>query len=690
MKLKRNSLYLIICSLVFGVIGSRFVFLAYVDEYNGVNLNDLQEGVQLRERTVPALRGDIYDSNGNVLAQSAYKYRILAYLNPSRSKNYTTPKHVVDKEHTALVISDIIGEDYNLILNFLKKDLYQTYLGAKASAITTEQKRKIEEFSLPGIKFEAFESRSYPYGQFASYEIGYAKSTKDGVIGEMGVENVLNDYLLGENGYTKYVADVHGVAVENSLNTYTPAINGCDVSLTIERDIQVIIENTLNNLYPKYKPEEISVIVADAKTGEILGISTSPSFNPNVLAIDKYTNPNIEQSFEPGSVMKIYTFAAALNEGVIDLSEVYKSGAQEVYGEVINDWNGKGFGKITLEEGFIHSANSSIIEILENYLDKEKFVEYLRAFGFGEKTGIDLPRESSGIIKPKRNIEYLTAGFGQGITTTPIQQIQALSVITTKGSLMQPYIVDKIDCQGETVFESEPIVKRENVITEETAEIMMDLMYSVVNGNEELGISNRYYEMEKYELAGKTATAQIASSNGYLKNSFSYGFGGFFPYEDPEVIIYAYAKAPNVNSHAVVREMVTDILNGIGVYKGIPTSNADQEIISSFIEIPNYFGKLVSDVAYKNKRIIGDGKYVVGQYPNGGSTLNSRQPLYILTDGQQYVPNFIKMDEKTARIYANILGIVLKYEGKGSKKTQSVKPGTLIIENMEIVIKYSD
>ncbi|HOO68497.1 MAG TPA: penicillin-binding protein 2, partial [Bacilli bacterium] len=444
-KVKLNKLIMFVIFLFFIVVIARLTYLAMANEIDGINIKEFVSSRNTRKKTVYAKRGTIYSSTNDILAQTINSYTVIAYLDESRSEGYSTPQHVIDKEATAEALSPILNMSEDAILYLLNLDLYQVELGPGGRDITELTKEEIEELNLAGIGFTASYKRYYPYDDFASYILGYVKSTDDGeLIGEMGIESYYNDLLNGEDGYTIYQQDANGYKIPNTPTEEKESEDGSDIYLTIDSNIQYFVEKYTESAYETYTPDWMITVVADAKTGAILASTSYPSFDPNELDMTNYLNPLVSYSYEPGSTMKIFTYMAAMEAGVYNGDDTFVSGSVTFGDNTIYDWLTEGFGTITYDEGFLYSSNVGVSYLTSKYFTADKLRSYFEQFGFGSKTGIELPGELAGNLSFTYKLEVANAGFGQGITITPIQMIQAMTILSNNGTMLKPYIVDKI------------------------------------------------------------------------------------------------------------------------------------------------------------------------------------------------------------------------------------------------------
>ena len=429
---------------LFVVILVKLTYVAISPKVDGIDLNTFALSRTTATKTIEASRGTIYDINNEVLATNVRSYTVIAYLDESRTSDEANPRHVVDKETTAEKLSPLINMTSKQILKLLNtKNVYQVELGPGGRNITELIKEEIEALDLPGIDFIKSVKRYYPNRNFLSYTLGYAKTNDDGeIVGEMGLERQYNKDLTGINGSRTFESDIYGYKIANTNEEVIEAKNGKDIYLTIDTNIQMFTEQAMKTLETASSMEWASISVVNAKTGEILGISSNPSFDPNVKNITSYYDPFISYTYEPGSTMKTFSFMAAIENGLYDGEEKYNSGSIKVGEYTIKDWNKTGWGSISFNEGFYGSSNVAAT-LLSQRLGRDKLKDFYRSLGFGKKTGIDLPNEQSGKIDFNYDIEVANASFGQGITTTPIQHLQALSIIANNGKKITPYVVDK-------------------------------------------------------------------------------------------------------------------------------------------------------------------------------------------------------------------------------------------------------
>lgn len=706
--------FLIFLVFIF-VLFIQLTYLSLSPSIYGINMDEFALNRNTISGILPASRGNIYDSSGSILAQNVSSYTVIAYLDESRTSNSEIPLHVVDKENTAKKLSEILGKDEDDLLYLLKtfseQGKYQVEL---AHGITEMNKEVIENLNLPGIDFVENYKRFYPNGDFASYVIGYAKTNEnietdeDGytkvtyeIEGELGIEAKYNDLLKGTDGYLSYQSDRFGYKIPDTKETRIEATDGADIYLTIDANIQRFLETAVKAVDSEYKPEWMMITVMDAKTGDILGTASTPSFDPNIRDIQNYESPLVTYLYEPGSTMKTYTYMCAIEKGTYDGSATYESGSIEVEGTKISDWNsGIGWGTVTYDKGYEYSSNVAITNILQNFINKDDLKSCFEKYGFGSYTNIELPREMLGNLEFNYPVEVAAAGFGQGITTTAIQHLRALSIISNEGRMLSPHIVDKIvnPNTGEIIYESKT-EQSEQVVSISTVNKMRELMYNTVNGTD-VGTTGSAYKTDSTVVIGKTGTAQIYDNEigGYLKdsNGYIYSFAGMFPAEDPQYIVYAAIKRPNVGSSSVLAKQVKSVIENIVKYRNLQDETDKETNIKSLI-IDSYKNQMKEDVLktledYKiNTILMGNGDFIIDQYPLKGEKIISGDKFFIKTNGDTYtMPNIIGWSKKDVQTLCSMLNINCTFNGYGYVVSQSISEGSLITKDLILDVALSD
>jgi penicillin-binding protein 2B len=519
----------------------------------------------------------------------------------------------------------------------------------------------------------------------------------------MGLERSLHELLKAEDGSISYQRDRKGVPLVNPNQHITPAKNGHDVYLTLDSNIQTALEQVMTQVEEEYNPEKMIAIVADPKTGEILGMSNRPSFNPNQYEqITNYLNYAISDRYEPGSTMKMFTVAAAIEEGVYNGDDHYQSGTMKVADRRIGDHNDKrGWGSISFDEGFYRSSNVAMAKIALEKLGGDKLYDYLHKFGFDQKTGIDLPNEADSAIAKYGQTEIATTAYGQGSAVTPIQQIQAATAIANDGKMMKPYIIDRIvDPNTNTVVQQNESEVAGEPISKETASKVKDLLEGVVTDS--AGTGHPYY-LEGFDVIGKTGTAQISNPNrpGYLsghgENIFS--FLGMAPKDDPRVIVYVAVDRPKIALDETGAAPTSMIFNTIMKHslQYLNITPSVEEIVKeteSGFETEDYVDRSVTEVKERLESeqidlvLLGSGSTVVSQQPLGGKGMLPGERLFVRTDSETFqMPDLTGWSNRDVRRFAEVLELSPTFFGTGYVNKQSIEPGSTIQKGEYLVVE---
>ena len=605
---KRIKLVFFISLLVFFLVLLK-VFYIQVIEYK--KLNKLANELWSRNLTVGADRGKILDRNGKVIVDNVTTVGL-----------YLVPNQIVNKEDTARKLSSIIGNNYEEMLKHVSKKTSVERVHPEGRNLSFEIANKINDLNIDGVYLLKESKRNYIYGNILSHVIGFTGIDNQGL---SGLELKYNKELTGINGSIKYYSDGKGKRL-NIPEIYDEPINGKDINLTIDLDIQLSLENELSQAYKKYNADGAIGIVMNPNTAEILAMSSIPSFNPSNYKnySEEVINRNLAiwANFEPGSTFKILTLTSAINEGIVNIFEdhYYDSGKIKVANATLHCWKHKGHGNQTYVQVVENSCNPGFVN-LGLKLGKDTLFDYIDKFGFGKKTGIDLNGEGTGIIFKRDKIgpvELATTAFGQGISVTALQQVTAVSAVINGGNLYTPYIVSNV---GETKYS--PTLKKDNLIKKETSELVKYALESVVaNG------SGRNAYIENYRIGGKTGTAQKVGSDGrYMSGNYVLSFIGFMPADNPQFVVYIAIDHPKgvtqyggVVSAPIAKNVFKDIISIYNLKEdttGLPKSYRWDDI--KYIMIPDIIGKNKKDAKKELKgfkvEFIGDGDRVLDTTP---------------------------------------------------------------------------
>ena len=660
------------------------------------------------EEVIMPKRGTIYDVNGNILANDVISYTLIAYLSDTRVDSKGNKDYVEDIDGTSSKLADVLGASVDdiksVLINGKENNKYQVEFGSIGKGLSELAKEEIDELNLQGIDFIKDIKRYYPNGDFASYLIGYTVNKEDDngnnfITGEMGIEEYYNDTLKGKTGFVTYEKDKYGYKIANGREYIKPAEDGNDIYLTIDNNIQLFIHNAVNKAQEESDAEWVLMAVMDAKTGKILGYSSTPSFDPNLRNMTSYIDPLVTLTYEPGSTMKIFSYMCAIDSGDYDGSITYTSGSKTYTSEnggkdvTISDWKKEGWRVLTYDQGFALSSNIAVANIVESVITKEDLKTCYAKYGFGNKTDFTLKREESGNINYTYQIEAATAGYGQGITTTPIQHLQALTAIANNGTMLKPYVVDKIkDSNTGKILEENKKTELTTIIKSSTVDKMKELMANVINGDNTNSTGYAYY-MDGYSLIGKTGTAQIFdyTKGKYMSGAsdYIYSFSGMFPGDDPEIILYAAIKRPKDTTNYVA-PMIREVEKNITKYLNIEEKSNEKK---AYV-VESFYNKKVSEVKTllesKNIKvlIIGDGTEIVNQYPSVNSTIYEDDLVILKTNN--YDKRMIDLDGYSYKEVDNILrlmGVSYILEGNGYVYEQSIPVGEVINDTITIKLK---
>ena len=656
---------------------------------------------------IAAKRGKILDRNGNALAVSGNVERVDAFLKDIRNAE-KNKKLTVDE--IAEKLAPILGMKKEDIAAKLNKKLPN---GLPVACVTIARRiekdagNKVRELNLPGIIVSEDTKRYYPNGNFLAQVIGNTNVDGDG---RCGLELEYNDELKGVPG--RYVGETDAYHRELSYSSaeYIPPKNGNDLVLTIDQYIQYYTEKAVEKGLVEYKAKEITAIVMDPKTGEILAMVDKPDYNPNnpvvgnaADAIKTWKNSAVNENFEPGSILKVITAAAAIEENVVnDSSRFDCTGMYKVADRIIHCWRRQGHGIQTFAQILQNSCNVGFMKVGE-LLGKEKLYKYYNAFGLGKKTGIDLPGEEKGILRPVEKVgpvELATEAFGQGISVTPIQYITAFAAVANNGKLMQPHIVKRItytDDNGNTevIKDIQPTVVRQ-AVSEETAKKLRSYLESVVT----VGGAKKAY-IAGYHIAGKTGTAQKVVNGKYAPGKYISSFAAMVPANDPKFVVLISIDEPdpsNYYSGSTAAPLAKGLFEDLFRYLNIqPDTTGTQAEVDNVI-IPEVRGLNQSDAEAALRKnnldfeIQGSGSIIYDVSPKPGVAVaeNTKIVLYLGNEKNPSekisMPDFKGMTKKEILETAKSIGINVTFIGDGIGTSQDIAGGTSVEKNTTVKI----
>ena len=627
---RRIKIILVVIILLFILIISK---IFYIQVFSYKKLNNYANSLWSRNLPIEANRGIIYDRNGVVIAD-----------NITTTSLVIIPNQIEDKEDVSKRLAEILNVSYDDMYAHVSKKTSIERVHPEGRRLSYEVADKIASLNLPGVYLVKESKRNYPYDTYLSHTLGFVGIDNQGL---SGLELMYNNVLTGEYGAIKYYSDAKG----NRLNlneVYEKPQDGINMTLTINMDIQSSLERELDNAMLKYNPDQALGIVMDPKSGEILAISSRPNFSPS-----NYQNYTVEEinrnlpvwmTYEPGSTFKIITLAASLEEKIVDLDNdtFFDSGAVTVDNATLHCWKHGGHGAQTYLQVVENSCNPGFVN-LGLKLGKEKLFNYIKQFGFGTKTGVDLNGEGSGIIfnlDKVGNVELATTAFGQGVSVTPIQQITAVSAAINGGYLYKPYIVKSLnEPETNTVVQenNKQIVRK--VISEETSEKVRYALESVVSNG-----TGRPAYIDGYRVGGKTGTAQKVKDGRYMVGNYIVSFIGFLPADDPQVIVYiAVDNAKGVTQYGgtiaapIAKTILSDAITALNIDKRSGSTEKKYNYNDKkYINVANVVGMNKND-AIKNLKSFkveytGTGDTVTYQSPMAGERILEGETVRLLLE----------------------------------------------------------
>ncbi|KRK40461.1 penicillin-binding protein [Loigolactobacillus bifermentans] len=676
--------------VVFFIFIGRFSYIAIHGQINNNNLSQKTAALYRKDTVIKAKRGTIYDASGNAIAEDTTTYSVYAVLD----KKYVNAKHkklyVTDKQKVAKLLSAYLPMSQAKILKTLQtKNAFQVEFGTAGKNLSLAIKQKIEAAHLSGVYFTATPARLYPNGIFASHQIGLAQaasnSTDTTLKGVMGIEQGYNTILSGKNGSKQVDQDSYGYQLPDSKTKYKAAKNGSDIYLTLDSRLQSYLETLMTKEQKKFNPKSMTAVLMNPKTGQILAASQRPTFNPQTGAgfgsANAWRDILTEDSYEPGSVMKVFSLASIINAGKYPPNAYYQSGKITVGGVTVHDWNTTGWGSIPYSQAFPRSSNVGFVH-LEQILGHKKWLAYLKKFKFLKATHSGLPGEASGSVQFGSAADQSITAFGQGINVTVMQMMQGFSAIANGGKEMKPQIISKVvnsQTGKTTTYQPQQVAKP---VTKKTTKKVISAMRDVVNKKYGTGTA---YKIKGQDIAVKTGTAQISGSNGYLTGSNNYIFSvvGMAPASNPKYVLYITMKQPqNIQS--------TDATNLSDIFKPMMTRALAYSNVTttSSTESTATMKKLSGESVTKAKQVldkqklkpiqIGTGNTVVQQSPVSGTQLLSNQRVLLLTNGAMTMPDVSGWSKSDLLRLEQLTGKTFKITGTGYAKTQSLPANSLM------------
>ncbi|HFU2033236.1 TPA: penicillin-binding transpeptidase domain-containing protein [Enterococcus faecium] len=687
---------------LFFLFAVRFSYIVIGGHVAGTSLAEKTKQLYQGSEVVKAKRGTIYDRNGVALAEDASSYSIKAIL----SKTYTSgDKKLYVEEKNFDKIAEILHKNLSIdkkdALNILedgaKKELYQVEFGSYGKNISQETKQNIEadmkKEGVAGLYFVDHQARMYPNGVFSSHFIGYAVPDKDenGLVGKLGLQSAYNDILSGKDGKIIYQKDNFQNPLPGTVAEEEKAVDGQDIYTTLDSRLQSYLETLMDQVNEEYQPEELTAVLMKAKTGEILAMGQRPTFNPETMegltgkdAI--WRNFLVQDSYEPGSTMKVFTTAAAIEEGEFNENETFQSGKIQVEDATINDHDFGEKGVLTMRQALSWSSNVGMV-ILEQRLGG-RWYNYLQKLGFGQSTHSGLDDEVNGALPTLNIVDRAMSAYGQAVGVTNFQMMKAFTSIANNGTMIQPrYISKVVDPQtGEERTTQTEVLGQP--FSKETTEKVREYMRDVVE-SENYGSAYGVYSVPGYNVSAKNGTAQIASDTGGYQTgdtAYLYSIVEMVPSEDPDYVLYLTMKHPKTYDRMALAKIANPLMKRAMDFKETE-EDSDTETKTEKVSVADY-RNLEADVAAADAQksglqpvVIGNGKKVQKQSTANGDQLISGEKLILYTGGDKLMPDVTGWSKADIMKLGKILGIEVSFDGDGYCVKQELAPYEKITED---------
>lgn len=705
--------FLLAIAILFLALSGR---LLYISIFRSKDYKAMAEEQWTNEIQIDARRGRILDRNNRELAVTANVFRVDLDL-------ITLRKYIDKKDTDNIEIAKLLAEALEMDEEKVLSRIELTYpSGNPANSATLirriekEKADKVKELDINGVIVSEDTKRYYPNGDFLSHTLGTTNADGEGL---SGLELYYNEELMGIPGVR--VSEVSGNSTSNpySETSFTPPVDGKDMTLTIDENIQYFVEKVAEDALKKHNADSVSIAVMNPNNGEILGMVNKPGFNPNnpyegseefkgkdesAKLQNMWRNTIVSDAFEPGSIFKIITSIAAIEEKIAGKDEVYYcDGSLNVAGKNIKCWKPGGHGVQNFNQTLENSCNVAFMEMGAK-LGAEKLNEYIKLFGFGAQSGIDLPGEATGIVKNVEDIsavDLATISFGQTNTMNGIQFMTALNAVANGGDLIQPHIMKELshkDDNGTKIIDEVFVPKiQENIVDEKSTMRVKEALESTVSNG-----SSKDAGIEGIKVAGKTGTAEkVDPETGTYGAGYIASFAGFAPYDNPQVSLIVIIDNPKNGEHfggIVAAPFAGELFNNIFNY--ISLNEGQLDVKDESVIIPDLRGnkatsaeKTLNELGI-NCVIEGDGTFVTSVKPIPGYKVKKGDSITLYAgsrfdrnEKEIVVPDFRKLNKKEAEEILKSLGLKGEFEGKGEIKEQSISAGEIIKSGDKIKFK---
>ncbi|MGQ7426866.1 penicillin-binding protein PBP2X [Streptococcus suis] len=719
---------LLLTVFVFFLFLINFAYIIGTDSKLGVNLSERADAVHQREVTVQAKRGTIYDRTGIPIAEDSTTYTVYAIIDTEYVSELKKVLYVQSSQFSkvAEIFKKHLGMETAYVMEQLNQpELKQVYFGTLGKNISYSTMSSIQEemkaAGIEGIAFNASPGRMYPNGNFASIFVGLANpvENKDGshsLQGVSGLEYYLNDILAGQDGKVIYEKDSQGRVLPGTEKVETETVNGQDVYTTISADLQRSLETNMNTFFDKAKGRYANATLVSAKTGEILATTQRPSYDSDTkegLGQEGLLERSLlyQETFEPGSTMKVLTVASAIDNGTFDPNAYYTNNEYVIADAKINDWTlNAGYSAVTLNyaQGFSLSSNVGMT-LLQQQMGDEKWLNYLAKFRFGYPTRFGMGDEAPGMVPGDNIVSIAMSSFGQGISANQAQMIRSFTAIANNGIMLEPKFISALYNPNTDTARVSSKEEVGNPVSEQAADDTLRYMINV--GTDPIygtlyshDLQGPAIQVDGYDIAVKSGSAEIAGEDGqgYIKGAYINSVVAMVPAEDPEFIMYVTIRQPESLNVMSWRDIVNPTLKEAMLLKDSLNLDSAAPALSQVTteteyKLPDLIGKSPGETAEELRRelvqpvILGNGSEIKNVSVEKGSVVAANQQILLLTNKFETMPDLYALTKENMDLFAEWTGIEVTYKGTGSKVVdQSVEVGTALKNTKKITITLGD
>lgn len=670
--------FYVLIAAMFLLFIARFSQIALLKHIDHVDLQSRAGKLYTQQQVINAKRGTIYDAKGNALAQDTSTYTVYAVLDHSQKGQNGKKLYVTNKAKAAQVLAKYlpISEEKAYQAMTPKKKTFQVEFGTAGRNISIQTMRKMRAQHVNGLHFLATPARQYPEGEFATQLVGLAspkvnnKTGQTKLVGSLGIEAYFDKQLSGRNGFRRAKQDIYGYRVSKRESGWD-AKDGDNVYLTLDSQIQQLLENKLSSVEKATRSSSMSGVVMEAKTGKIIAATQRPDCNSSSPV---WTNALVQDTFEPGSTMKVFALSAAIDSGHFDPNATYNSGTWSMGGGKITDWVTSGWGAITYRDAFYRSSNVGFGHIEQN-MGSNVWMKYIKRFRLLKPVHVwGMGGETAGYTPFKGILMQANTAFGQGITVNVMEMMQGFTAVANNGTMVKPYVVSKVtDANNKTVASTGRKVVG-HPIKASTAKEVRKMMVGVITDKNGTG---QAYKIPGKSIAVKTGTAQIGTAHGYETGDSAYVYSvvGLVPAKHPKYIIYINMKQPKSLKQPAETELASIFKPVTSALLARAQAKSGQDGV---VRLENYKGRLASGIQselsakHVQVTVVGSGKHVTAQSLPAGSKAMVNSRLILKTSGAMTMPDLNGWSQADVNRLGKLMNIRVESDGNGYVTKQSI------------------